>query len=48
MLVIFDVASISAGAGIKRLSRPKRKQKLGAMHRSSKMWMNPAGARGRA
>ena len=45
----FGVASLSArGAAIKRLSPAKRKQKLTAMHRSSKMWMNPAAAGGDA
>jgi hypothetical protein len=46
MLFVSAVARFSArGAAIKRLSRKKRKQKLAAMHRSSKMWMNPARAR---
>ena len=36
-----EIGILRAGRAIKRPSPAKRKQKLCAMHRSSKMWMNP-------
>ena len=41
MLRIGSIFGFLGRAAIKRLSCGKRKQKLTAMHRSLKAWMNP-------